>query len=464
MQNETALITLVDEREEWAERFKRATGIDVLEHQKSISLSLADVLNKNNWEVLNLGDVSNLDDALSLFREIGEKITSLIIHIPGWTHPNIGQTLAILSQKNDIPILLWGSSALSGVMPTKGAIEDASVNFTFVLGLPEEEEVKNKILNFLNAAKVYKIIQNKKLGVFGGVSMGIYSYFGNFLDYKKFLGIDTVHFEEEEILKEKINEKLVDKYFKFLKDNLKEIKFDGDILTEEKLKLQISAYLGIKEIIKRNKIDMVNIKCIPNFCNNYINPCLIPTFLNDVFDPEGEKEIIPTSCEGDTNSCVCMEILKDIKGEPVFVGDVMVQVPAMNLLLCCACGGAAMFFSKRSKNYKENLKEVSLYPQIQGKAGGGAIEYLAEKEDKVTVCSLRKKDNKLEILTTSAFIEPNEVMKKFLPSWPHIHLKMNNLKNFLGNLSSQHICIVRGDLTKELEIFCKITGIKYQEV
>lgn len=464
MQNKTALITLLDERAEWAERFRGLTGIDLIEHQKSISSGLIDLLNKEGWEVLNLGEVFNLDGAISKFNELtNEETVSLIIHLPGWAYPNVGSTLAILSQKDDTPVLLWGSSALSGVMATKGAIEDAGINFTFVLGLPEEEGVLSTILSFLNAAKLYRVLKNKKLGVFGGISMGIYNYLGDFSKYKRFLGIDTIHFDEEEILKEKVDDNLVEKYFKFLEDNLKEIRFDNDVLTPDKLKLQIKAYLGIREIIRRNKLDLVNIKCIPNFCDNHINLCLLPTFLNDPYDAEGEKEIIPCSCEGDTNSSVCLEVLKNLSGKPGFFGDVMTQIPAMNFLACSACGGAPTYLSKRSENCKENLKEVSLHPQIQGKAGGGAIEYLASKEDEVTVCNLRRKDAQLEILTASASIEPNDALRGFLPKWPQVHLKLkNSLKNFLNNLSSQHVCICIGDYERDIEIFCKMADIGCQ--
>ena len=79
-------------------------------------------------------------------------------------------------------------------------------------------------MRFLSKVLANKAMQNKKLGLFGGISMGIYNWTGCFSEYKKFFGIDTIHFDEEQILKEKTNDKLIEKYFQFLKRNLKEIR------------------------------------------------------------------------------------------------------------------------------------------------------------------------------------------------------------------------------------------------
>lgn len=466
MQNRIAIITLLDRREEWAQRFKKQSGIDVLEHQRSISKDLVNLANNKGYNILDFGEIFTLDDAISKFNEIlDSKITSLVVHIPGWCEPNVSQTIGILCSKNDIPMLLWGSSALTGVLPTKGALQDADVNFISVLGLLDDVDVQNKILSFLNASDVYKSLQNKRLGVFGGLSMGIYNYFGNFALYKKFFGIDTVQFDEMQIVERKINEDITDEYLRFLEDNLKDIKFDNNIFTLEKLKQQIKVYLGVKEIIKENKINFVNIRCIPYFCDNIISPCLVPTHLNDPYDAEGKKEIIPCACEGDTDSSICMGILTGLSKMPCYVGDVMLYISAMNLFPCCACGGAPTFFSKRSHNLKENLKDISLVAQIQGKAGGGAIEYIAEKEEKITVCNLRKNGNTLEMLVSAGSIEPHDFLKNFLPRWPQVHVKLkSNIKDFLDNLSSQHVCISIGDIRKEIEIFSKLAKINYLEI
>ena len=449
MPGRAAVITLLDERLEWTERFKALTAIDLIEYHTSIAKTLIDLLGEKGFEVLNCGEIFDRESAISKFDEIkNQNIISLIIHIPGWAEPNIAQTLALSATKKDFPVLLWGSSALSGVMAAKGALEAAGVDFATVFGIPEEKEAVDRISSFLKAAGAYKALQNKKLGLFGGISMGIYNWTGWFSDYKRLFGIDTVHFDEEQILKE----------------NLKEIKFDGRILTPEKLKLQIRAYLGMKEIIRKNNLQLITIKCIPYFCDHYVTLCLIPTFLNDTFDAEGEKKIVPCSCEGDTNTAVCVEIIKNLSGRPVFYGDLITRIPETNSAVCCACGGTPPYFSKRSNDYKENLKEISLYPQVQGKAGGAALSFMAEKEEVVTVCSLFKKGESFEMLTAIASIEPIEVMENLLPKWPKVFLKFkNDLNDFLQKSSTQHVCVCIGDYRSEIEDFCKIAGGPYRE-
>ena len=464
MHNLTAVITLLDERPEWAERFKAQTGIELIEYHTSVIRTLIDLLGEKGFEVLNYGEVLGQEGAIAKFDESkNQDVISLIIHVPGWAEPNIAQSLALLATKRDFPVLLWGSTALSGVMAAKGALEAVGVNFTTVFGIPEEKEAVEKITSFLKAAGAYKAMQNKKLGLFGGISMGIYNWTGCLSEYKKFFGIDTIHFDEEQILKEKTNDKLVEKYFQFLKRNLKEIKFDGDILTPEKLRLQIKAYLGMKEISRRNNLQLLTIKCIPYFCDTYATLCLIPTFFNDTFDAEGKKGIIPCTCEGDTNTAICVEILKNLSGRPVFYGDLITRIPETNSAVCCACGGAPPYFSRRSEDYKENLRAISLYPQVQGKAGGGALSFMAEKEEVVTVCSFIKRGESFEILTAIASIEPDEVLDSLLPKWAKVFLKFEDaLDNFLAKSSTQHVCISIGDHSDEIRNFCKIAGIQYR--
>ena len=107
---------------------------------------------------------------------------------------------------------------------------------------------------------------------------------------KKF-GIDCEHIDEMEILRlaELIDKDREQHAFEWLTENIGCIHYDGEGLTEEKLRFQIRCYLATKDMVRDRELSFIGIKCQPEMGNHFVTQCLSQAFLNDPYDMEGGK-------------------------------------------------------------------------------------------------------------------------------------------------------------------------------
>ena len=119
-----------------------------------------------------------------------------------------------------------------------------------------------------------------------------------------------------------IPEEKVDHALKWLKANLKRVRYDGRQLTPKKLKLQIRSYYAVRQIIEEKHLDFIGIKAQPELTDNFVTMDLTEAFLNDPYDWDGPHEPIVAATEADMDGALTMQVLHHITGEPVLFADV----------------------------------------------------------------------------------------------------------------------------------------------
>lgn len=348
-----------------------------------------------------------------------------------------------------------------------GALNHLGIKHYRVAGDFRDPEVLGKLLRYAKCGYVVSALNGQKYGLIGGRSLGMYSAVVSMQDWQKIFGVDVDHLDQSEILRigETIPQAQVDKAMAWLEENVKAIHYDGKQLTPEKLALQIRHYEAVKQIIKEHNYDFVGVKCHYEMSRHYCTQCISAAFCNDPYDWDGPKEPVVYACEADCDAALTMQILKLLTHDPVIFMDVRHYDAENDVMVFCNCGSQSTYYAAASDDYRENLKNVSLYPALNIYAGGGCHVNCMTHPGKATIARLCRKEGKYRMtLIPAEFVTlPEEKMAETTLEWPHVFAKLPFDHNiFLNDFDANHCHAVYGDHMEELKIICSMLNIDYE--
>lgn len=397
---------------------------------------------------------------------VAKDVDGMIFSYGVFSFPNFS---AVAASNGRGPYLLAANlnpdwPGMVAMLASGGALHHLGIEHFRAAGDIKEEKVLEKVLTFCKCAMVVNSLKGQKYGLIGGRSLGMYSATASMQDWQKKFGVDIDHVDQSEIIRlaDTIDEKQVEKAFKWLNDNIGKINYDNDRLTEEKLKTQIRHYEAIRQIIEKNKFDFIGVKCHYEMSRHYCTECLGAAFFNDPYDWNGEKEPVVFSCEADSDAALTMQILKLLTEDPVIFMDVRHYDKDNDVMVFCNCGSQSTYYAGRSKDFKENLKNVTLYPCLEIYAGGGAHVNFMTKAGTATIARLNRTEGKYRMtIIPTEFVElPKEKMAETTLEWPHVFAKLPfDHEIFLEKFDANHCHAVYGDHVKELKMICKMLEI-----
>ncbi len=453
------LLTFAEQREEFYLKRK-----SILEEETKKILS---VIN-NIFDCVQSDPIRTKSDLVKSVEKMRkENITSVIISLPIWSSPNLP---ALAVKILDIPVVLYGnarsdSSSTVALLAAGGALDQMGYPHKRIIGDITDKGIIKKIEDFCTAAYTKEKIKGMTFGCFGGRGLGICTTTADPAQWQSEFGVDIEHIDQMEIVRvaESLDRDLIQNYVKWLKDNIGKIEFDNNLLTPEKLQIQIKSYLAIKKIISDMKLDFIGVKCQPEMSDHYALQCLSQMMLNDPYDAEGAKKPIVSSCEADIDGALSMQILKLLSGlKPTVLLDI--RNIREGEFVGANCGSMSSWYTNYASEARTNLKDVHIIPNAFGKAGGGATQFVAGDRDIVTLARLCRKNGKywMAILKGSIINKPREELKKTTWSFPHAFIKTDfDREKFFETYGSNHIHLGVGDLTGKLAEFCTMQSIDY---
>jgi L-fucose isomerase len=401
-------------------------------------------------------------------RIMAQDVDGVILNFSIWVYPN----LAVITSRNvNRPILMLSNlnpvrCGLVGMMASAGSLDQLGIKNSRVWGDVAKPEVYAKILRFAKAAKVVNSLNGSVYGMFGGRSMGMYTGVAEQSVWMKKFGIDCEHLDEMEIIRlaQKMDKDRVEKAFDWLTRNICRICYDGSGLTEEKLRFQIACYLATKDLVKERELDFIGIKCQPEMGNHFVSQCLTQAFMNDPYDMEGKREITVCACENDMDGALTMQILHILTGSPTLFFDFRHYDEENGVFVFSNCGSQSTYYAGRSKDYRENLKNVEFFAQTPEffDAGGATVRYMATEGD-LTCARLSRKDGKYRMVIFPATVHefPKEKMNETSPEWPAAYIKIKTSPERLIDVyGSNHAHAVEGDVVRELAAVCEMLDIE----
>ena len=254
----------------------------------------------------------------------------------------------------------------------------------------------------------------------------------------------------------------VNEGIQWLSAMVESVNYDDTQLTANKLERQVRSYLATKDLVADHGWDFLGIKCHFEMSEYFATQCLSAAFLNDPYDWEGPKEPKVASCEADSDGALTMQILKLLTGLPVSLNDIRFYDQDYGLWVLVNCGASPTWFAARSEEPAENLRKTTLVPAITKYAGGGAHICFQYREGPVTVARLQRSGDSYQLVIINGQIEekPNANVRGEVKNWPVAYARLNVSDDTLvQKLNANHLHIVIGDHTKELELIAKFMGI-----
>lgn len=397
-------------------------------------------------------------------------VDGTILNFSIWSFPNLP---VIAAENGKGPYLLLSnlnpqSPGLIAMLAAGGCLDQVGIRHSRIWGDVSDENVLKKILSFARSASVINRLNGQTCGLIGGRSMGMYIGAVDTRQWQTEFGVDLEHVDQLEIMvrAQKIPEATIEKSLQWLAERVKKIEYDSKGLTPDKIKNQIRSYYATKDIIEEMKLDFVGIKCQPELSEHYGTQCLSHAFLNDPYDMDGEKEPIVSSCEADLDGALTMQILKLLTDSPTLFFDLRHYDSRNDLFVFSNCGAQATYFAGKSNDPKENLKNVTFYPQtpFYYRAGGVTVQYMCAPGE-ITMARLARKNGKywMAIISGEFVSVPSERLRETSPEWPQGFTKLSiDADELIKGLGANHLHAVYGSYTDELVEICNMAGIDYK--
>jgi L-fucose isomerase len=419
------------------------------------------------FDLLISEPVLSLQDALIYADQIKQnQIACVVIHLPIWATPTLALRIA---NSTSLPVMLLGnkrndSSSLVGLLAVAGMLEQSGQKIIRWLGDIDEPETRGKIRNFAKACHTIDQLSRSSYCLLGGRSIGIGTGVADPAQWQKLFGIEFDHCDQSEIIRraEEISEQRVETYRRWLTKYIGKINFEG-LFTPDSLNCQIKSYLAVKDLVTENSYDFLGLKCQQEMSDYYAVQCLAVALLNNNYDAEGAKKVIPCSCEADTDGALTMKILSLCNNlNPVNLVDIRNFNPETKDFIFANCGAMAFHFASPD-NMEAAMHNVHLLAHTFGKAGGGTTQFVAAEGD-VTVARLFRKNGKyiMSSFEGSVVVKDREELRKTNYCYPHVFITADiDYELFFQTIGANHMHMSYGKYTEVLQMICDMKQIEY---
>jgi L-fucose isomerase len=413
-------------------------------------------------------------------QHVGEQLRragcrSVVLCFNVWNFPylvwplvnTLGRSVPILSLSNDNGAFPGNV----GLLATDGALRQAGVRTHRIVGDADDEATLAAAADWLRAAQAVATIRNEVYGLYGGNSMGMETGFFHLVPTIKALGTNAYHIDQLWVLErmKSVDAAEARAGRQWLEQLLGDrLHYDDEMLTPEKLELQLRLYLALRELNDENGFDYCGIKGQRELSEYVCIPDVAEMLLNDPYDWRGPKE--PTVCatEADAYGAVTMQLLKYVSGGlPSLFMDVRLYHRDLDVWDFVNSGQHATWYATRSDDPAANFAAVTFHPALRFyfKAGGASVEFDAAPGP-ATFARLGLWDDRLYFLIVPGEIVdlPHEqrraLNEQTNPTWPHVHARLHcEYEEFVQVFPCNHVLATAGDAVRTLVQLAEIAGI-----
>lgn len=392
----------------------------------------------------------------------------LLLHIPIWAPPNLGLIVARLA---DLPVALLANTSLAtsglpGLLSCGAALDQVGLAHRRFYGDLDDAAFRRGVLAFCRAAAVRARLCGSRFGLFGGISVGLYSTGFDPSQWLRIFGTEVVHYDQLELVSRAEAQPgiAVEGLKQWLTARLGGVEY-GPTLTEKHLERQLRSYLATRDLVREEGFDFLALKCQPELSNGYALQCLNVAMLNDPYDHDGPKKPVPCACEADADGALTMRILHLLSGEPTALLDVRGFIRTESLLVLANCGAMATYFAGRGPSPEINLAGVHVLPHVFGQAGGGATQFVAAPRP-LTLARLCRRDGRywLAMLAGETVAKNREDLRQSTYCWPHAFVRAGiDYGVFVQEFGANHLHATPGDWRSELAELCRLLDLECRD-
>ncbi|UCC88708.1 MAG: hypothetical protein JSV81_05210 [Anaerolineales bacterium] len=351
------------------------------------------------------------------------------------------------------PIVLWshttfegdGEQLTLGPLPAAGVVrqtlEEMGAQFKFIYGQPDNPDVFANARSYALAARARKALRGAKVGLFGYVSMGMYTGTFDHTKLRREIGPEIVQLDQYTIVKQ--GEQILDEVAVDLVDKYKGQWLLAEGVTDQALAATMRQYAALQGLSTQHRFQALTVKCQYELSRLFgLAPCVALSLLGDE---------LPVSCEGDVPLIVSQLMLHYLTaGGVTSYGDLHDVYPGHEVLFG-ACGFAPM---SHAAGQPRLGKHTALYE--------GLLNTSPYKEGSVTLARLANDGPGYKMHITAGQAKPPPPFREVeCPPYPFIRIALDgSVDSLMQNLMSQHYAIVYGDARQPLLELCGMLGIR----
>lgn len=407
-------------------------------------------------------------------RRAGVRVLVMVYNV--WDFPFLAWPL-VNTIGADVPILSLSNNngrfpGNVGLLATDGALRQAGLRTHRVVGDVDDPATRAEVANWLRAAQAASTIRNEVYGLYGGHSMGMETGFFHLVPTVQSLGVTTYQIDQLWVAErmKHVDAGEVAAGREWLEGLLGDrLRYDGDMLTPERLEAQLRLYLAVSELNAENGFDLCGIKGQRELTELVCIADVAEMLLNDPYDWNGPKEPVVCATEADAYAAVTMQLLKYVSGgQPGLFMDVRLHHPELDLWDLCNSGQHASWYATRSDDPAENFERITFHPALPlyFKAGGASVEFDAGPGE-LTFARLGLWDGRpyLVVVAGESVELPAEERRRIDeqtdPTWPHVHAQLCcSADELIRVFPCNHIHATAGDHVEALVRTAELAGIK----
>lgn len=392
-------------------------------------------------ELLPLMEIEKVDDVMDNFSSIREADLNIILAVfpMGVWDPGSLSYALVSASKYIVFFDKFKPNTYAGTL-----FNPPVIKFLEERGLPNRvfivEGDVGKLKSIIRALYGLFKISNSKLvcvgpvnGAFGGwptlwKGMDLFGFMVRFYKYEDFIKDFNKLMRSEKVKAEKVVEDFIGEATRVVEP------------TKEKLYRAAIYHLVLRNYLRDNRSDWITVNCLSKLVSaTKATPCMSFSILND--------EGYVATCEADPTEMLLQYILRHVASKPVFFNDPTVNEKEGTLILAhCTSPTKMLGFDKPRLKYEVRTHHESNY---------GATPKPEFEKGIVTVAGFSFNLDKMIIITGEVVGSP-----KLRICRSQVEVKVKDASKILDDWQGFHWVMVYGDYSKELEIICRVKGIK----
>ena len=383
-------------------------------------------------------DLKTVEQAAAALKK--EDFDVLLICIATWSEDH--HLLDLLSFI-DKPVILraypaFDTGSLCCAHQIGAVFTDIGKKYEFVYGDADDKTSAEKVLKIAVPYALERLMGKARVGAVGGRVKGMTEIAYDEFSIKEKLGARVINIDEKEMT-ERVNSVSDERAQTVLKEKQPLFKGCAVTSTKESMIESIKYYIALKELCDEYALSAISVKCYTTYMGKV---CLAYSLL--------AEEGIVASCEGDVTNALTMQMVYELSGRPVNNTDLLYLDEKKNTILFAHCG---------SSGFSIAGGEIELAPVRLAETGVCCKFVMAAgKVTAVNICG-HGDTFRLSYMVGNAIpcgmeFPGNPVVIKFDKSVEEIN------EEIMAKGIGHHWMVAYGDLSAELERFCKIRNIR----
>jgi L-fucose isomerase-like protein len=410
-------------------------------------------LRRSGCEVMAAGTPRTVADAVEIAARLRDgSVDVALLFFCTWVAEEI--TLALAGELRDIPLVIWAlpylekntpmPSPISGLVASGSNIRRSGKRFVYLVGHVTSAQAR-QVVCAAAAGKVAGGLRRARFGMIGSPCPGMLDVLADDADLEKALGATAIPIDLDALLgaAEAASPGEAAEAAGRLISETGGLRDLGEPALADNLRL----YLGIRELVARNRLDAYCVRCWPEMRDRLkITPCAAHALMS--------HQGVPNSCEIDLPALITTYILHRLAGTPAFNFDITAYLAEEDAIQFAHCGAAA-------PSLAGDPKRVLLRTHMR--TGTGATVEFPFPEGTATLAKLlRPRDGKLRLFVSRGRVIPSgDGVRGSVATVRPEPSAAAFLDTMMREAVEHHVALVYGDWTSELAHFSEFTGVEY---